>query len=57
MLQYCIGFAIHQHESGNNNPVKIYVSLLDFKEILKSKTQYLLSRSPHFRDSGQDFID
>ena len=34
-----------------------YVSLLDFKEILKSKTQYLPSRSPHFKDSGQDFID
>ena len=35
----------------------LYVSLLDFKEILKSKTQYLLSRSPHFRNSEQAFTD
>ena len=35
----------------------LYVSLLDFKEILKSKTQYFLSRSPHFRDSEQGFTD
>ena len=26
-LQYCTGFAIHQHESGNDNPVKIFLCL------------------------------
>ena len=33
------------------------MSLLDLIEILKNKTQYLLSRSPHFRDNKKVFTD